>query len=42
MPFKVGGRNGWLKDEIEEWLKKQSESRGIDTYDEGRKAKMCS
>lgn len=42
MPFKVGGRNGWFKDEVEEWIEKQSENRGIDTYDEERKAKMRS
>ncbi|PNK67802.1 helix-turn-helix transcriptional regulator [Hafnia paralvei] len=29
MPFKVGGRNCWYRDEVELWIGKQSERRGI-------------
>ncbi|URR09248.1 helix-turn-helix transcriptional regulator [Enterobacter roggenkampii] len=31
MPFKVGGRNCWYRDEVEAWIGKQSEKRGICT-----------
>lgn len=40
MPFKLGGRNGWYKDEVESWIDMNAQKRGIDTYDEERKAKM--
>ncbi|EOA1826138.1 hypothetical protein ACHUNR_004669 [Raoultella planticola] len=29
MPFKVGGRNCWYRDEVEAWIGRQSEKRGI-------------
>lgn len=31
MPFKVGGRNCWYSAEVEEWIGKRSEKRGICT-----------
>ncbi|MFN1150226.1 helix-turn-helix transcriptional regulator [Serratia liquefaciens] len=31
MPFKVGGRNCWYEDEVDAWISKQSEKRGICT-----------
>lgn len=31
MPFKVGGRNCWYRDEVEAWIGKRSEKRGIGT-----------
>ncbi|HEM7577722.1 TPA: AlpA family phage regulatory protein [Serratia marcescens] len=31
MPFKVGGRNCWYRDEVEAWIGKRSEKRGLCT-----------
>lgn len=40
MPFKLGRRNCWYRSEVEGWLEKKSQVRGLDTLSEERKAKM--
>ncbi|ELN2576909.1 AlpA family phage regulatory protein [Enterobacter kobei] len=42
LPFKIGGRNCWYKEEVSEWIKSKSEKRGIFTYTEDRVKRMRS
>ncbi|WP_208952174.1 AlpA family transcriptional regulator [Rahnella sp. ChDrAdgB13] len=40
LPFKLGRRNFWYSSEVEGWLEKKSQVRGLDTFSDERKAKM--
>lgn len=40
MPFKLGRRNCWYRCEVEGWLEKKSQIRGLDTLSDERKAKL--
>lgn len=40
MPFKMGRRNFWYRCEVEDWLVKKSQVRGLETFSDERKAKM--
>ncbi|MCK6858943.1 hypothetical protein L8R22_05125 [Enterobacter bugandensis] len=32
LPFKVGNRNCWYRQDVDSWLEKRSKVRGLDTY----------
>lgn len=32
LPFKVGHRNCWYRQDVDSWLEKRSKVRGLDTY----------
>lgn len=42
MPFKLGRRNCWYRCEMNDWLARKSQVRGLDTLSDERKAKLRS
>ncbi|MBD8152262.1 helix-turn-helix transcriptional regulator [Pantoea agglomerans] len=40
LPFKLGRRNCWYRCEVDDWLARKSQVRGLDTLSDERKAKL--
>ncbi|MGQ3662654.1 helix-turn-helix transcriptional regulator [Citrobacter braakii] len=40
MPFKMGNRNFWYRSEVDDWMEKKSQVRGLGAFSDERVARM--